>query len=138
MAAPTGATSLKALQTALYGKLHGDATLLALVTGVYDDVPEDTNYPYVVIGEFTEEPLNAMGKHGKEVTATLHVWSQYKGFAEAYDIANRIQVLLDEVALTVTGYTHVSTQYEFGESIREPDGVTRHIPLRYRIWLEEA
>ena len=50
------------LQQAIYDALTGDATLMALITGVYADIeppnlPEaNTDFPYVVIGQDSLSP----------------------------------------------------------------------------------
>ena len=41
------------LQEALYSRLNGDSTLGALITGVFDAVPDDTALPIVIIGPTT-------------------------------------------------------------------------------------
>ena len=41
-----------ALQSTIYSTLSGDSTLTStLGASVFDDVPESTSFPYVVLGE---------------------------------------------------------------------------------------
>jgi hypothetical protein len=47
-----------AVQRAIYRTLAEDDELQSLVSGVFDDVPEGTEFPYVVIGEGTLLPDN--------------------------------------------------------------------------------
>ena len=42
-----------ALQERIYSTLNGDSTLGALITGVFDGVPDGQTLPIVVIGEQT-------------------------------------------------------------------------------------
>ncbi len=37
------------LQKAIYGALTGDSTLMAMITGVHDHVPQETAFPYVTV-----------------------------------------------------------------------------------------
>lgn len=129
-----------AVQTALYTRLKGDSTLMGLVTGVYDYVPETAVYPYIVIGEAIETPRNAHDRYGRQTVVTLHVWDQYKGFKRVLQIGARIQALLDHQPLTLTGLAHVATRYEFGQPLTDPEppGDIRHLVLRYRIVTEQT
>jgi hypothetical protein len=65
-----------AVQRAIYRTLAEDDELQSLVSGVFDDVPEGTEFPYVVIGEGTLLPDNYLTGFGREVRVTLHVWSR--------------------------------------------------------------
>lgn len=121
------------VQTAIYDKLTGDSTLMALITGVYDHVPEGTVHPYVVIGETTATAENAHDRIGKDQVVTLHVWSKQHGFSEALEIAARICTVLEHQSLTVSGYDHVLTAFEFAQTLRDPDPEIRHVPVRFRI-----
>ena len=63
------------LQTAVYQRLSNDASLLNLVTGVYDHVTAGTAFPYVYLGE----PLLNIGQEVKieeivEETIAIHVY----------------------------------------------------------------
>jgi hypothetical protein len=82
------------LQAAIYQTITADAELSALVRGVYDSLPQDTEFPYVVIGADTEKPWNSLTEIGREYTVTLHVFSQYPGMRECKQIAGRIIALL--------------------------------------------
>lgn len=122
------------LQEAIYSRLSGDATLTTtLGAGVFDHVDDSQAFPYVAIGDLTEIPRDTMGKTGREMTVTIHAWSQFKGMDQVNNIQNRVDELLDRWAPTVTGWTAVQMLREFYETFRDPDGVTRHGVMRYRI-----
>ncbi|WP_431888735.1 DUF3168 domain-containing protein [Nocardiopsis alba] len=133
----TSPSALDAVQAALYARLTGDAELMALVSGVYDDVAEGTPYPYVALGESMETPDNTHDGKGRSTVVTLHVWSRYAGFTEATRIAGRLVELLDERPLNVTGRTHISTRFEFSQTLRDPDPRLRHVPVRFRVSTEQ-
>lgn len=134
----TAESPMRAIQAALYEVLSEDATLSGMVTGVHDDVPEDAALPYVVIGDFIEVPRNSQDRRGWETLATLDVWSNYRGNWEAADIAARLAALLDHQPLTLPGYHHVVTRFEFSQTLRDPDDPKlRHVPVRFRIVTEE-
>lgn len=127
------------VQAAVLQRLKGDATLSGLITGVYDYLPEETPFPYVMVGEATEVPGNAHDRYGRETVVTLHVWSQYRGYAQALKIGARVTALLDHQPLTITGLDHVVTRYEFSQTLTDPEspGNIRHLVLRYRVVTEQ-
>lgn len=132
-------SSLGPIQTAIYTRLTGDATLLALATGgVHDWVPEGTNKPYVHIGETIATPRNAHDRFGRRAVTTIHVWSTEHGFSEVNTIKSRITELLDHQPLTVTGHDVVMCHFEFEQNLNDPDPEIRHGVIRFAITTEET
>ncbi|MFE6223330.1 DUF3168 domain-containing protein [Streptomyces sp. NPDC057854] len=127
------------VQAAVYARLTGDEQLSALITGVYDYVPEDVAFPYVTVGEAIETPDNTVAGLGRETVVTLHVWTRARGHAKGLAIAARITALLDHQPLTLAGAHHVATRYEFGQTLTDPEppGDIRHVVLRYRVVTEQ-
>lgn len=128
------------IQAAVLELLEGDATLSGLITGVYDYLPETIPFPYVVVGEATDAPDNSHDRYGRQTVITLHVWSQYHGYAQALGIASRVNALLDHQPLTIVGLDHVVTRYEFSQALTDPEapGNIRHVVLRYRVLTEQS
>ncbi|WP_329615012.1 DUF3168 domain-containing protein [Streptomyces brevispora] len=135
----TAPSPMLPLQGAVLAVLRGDSTLTALAPGVYDYVPEKAAYPFVVIGEALETPVNAHDRFGRETVMTLHVWSQHRGHSQGLAIAARITALLDHQPLTVPGLAHVVTRFEFSQTLTDPEppGDIRHVVLRYRVITEQ-
>jgi len=127
------------VQGAMDARLRGDAELMSMIKGLYDYVPEDCEYPFVVTGDVIETPDNRLASFGRQTVVTLHVWSQYRGYAQALRIGARITALLDHQPLTVPGLAHVVTRYEFGQTLTDPEppGDIRHLVLRYRVVTEQ-
>ena len=75
-----------ALQQSVFTTITGgtltDVDGTSITSKVFDDVPEGTAYPYVVIGEETAIPMGAKDVDAHEHTLTIHVWSQYRGRKE--------------------------------------------------------
>jgi hypothetical protein len=130
-------SSLQPIQTAIYDRLTTDLSLMDKITGVYDDVDQDIQFPYVTIGDSTSIPWRTQTRFGEEVTVTLHIWSRYQGYREAYEILDDLNRLLADKDLNVDGYDAVAVYYEFMESFRDPDGQTRHVVVRYRLQVQE-
>lgn len=132
MSSPAGA-----IQAALYNRLVSDSTLMGMITGVFDHVPEDEIHPYVTLGEGTEIPDNALSELGKENTQTLHAWVRERGTKTGQDILNRVSQLLDQQPLSVGGHHLVAVRFEYAETLRDPDPEIRHVVMRFRILTEE-
>lgn len=121
-----------ALQTAIYTALSSDTALSNMITGVYDDVPEGTAYPYVVIGEDTAINNGTKTLDGLQYTVTLHAWSQYRGRKEVKEIMARVYEILHNADLSVNNASLVNIRQEFTDSVVDADGITRHGVMRFR------
>ena len=121
----------KTVYTALTGAsitdYNGDA-----ITGVFDDVPESTAYPYIVIGEETAIDSSAKDKDIFEHTLTIHIWSQYRGRRDIKEIMKQVHDTLHDSSLSVTGASMVNMRQEFQTTLLEGDGITRHGVMRFR------
>lgn len=126
------------LQLAVVGKLRAHAPLMALVSGVYDEVPEQVAHPYVSLGSITENVDDAHNQRGLEASVVLHVWSKYSGFKQAADILAELDAALDRQPLTVAGFRDVSIAHQQHTELRDPDPDIRHINVSYRVWLTKA
>jgi len=126
------------IQTAIYTALTGDTTLMTLVNGVYDWVPEGTLMPYVVIGEAMATPRNSHDRFGRRNVETLHVWSQQQGMKQINAIMSRITTILDHQTLTVTGHDAVMCHHEFEQTLNDPDPEIRHGVIRFAVTTEET
>tara|TARA_Y100000592_G_C5219867_1_gene198951 strand:- start:34 stop:441 length:408 start_codon:yes stop_codon:yes gene_type:complete len=122
-----------ALQSAIYSTLNGDSNLTStLGAGIFNDVTEGTNTPFVTIGDDTASEYDTKDLDGTETTINIDVWSEYKGSKECKQIMDRIHDLLHDSNISVTGFNLVNLRFEFSDIIRDPDGVTRHGVMRFR------
>lgn len=131
-------TAQPAFQQAVYARLAGDATLSALITGVFDEVTTEGRPPYVVIADFLENSSEAHDRDGVDLTFRVDVWSVYRGYKEAATINKEIVRLLHRpaVPLAVTGFQNVSIFNESHQFMRDSDPDLRRCMTRYRSWLE--
>lgn len=133
----TARSPLEAIQDAIYDRLSGDSELGA---AVYDEVPEPAPKPYVRLGEATAIPDNAHGQIGWQTTQTLHVWSEYEGYAEANRIAGRVVELLDHQPMTLEPPHEVTqVRFEFAQTLTDPKSPhPRHVPVRLRFFTAQT
>lgn len=98
----------------------------------------DTSFPYVVIGNDTLVAWDTDDATGVEVTVTLHFWSRAAGFSQVKTIMDAAYSRLHRANLTKSGYNIVDCLFEFGQTMSDPDGVTKHGVQRYRLTFEGA
>lgn len=120
-----------ALQSAVYQRLSD-----ALSVPVYDDVPANAEFPYVVLGEDTHIPWDTDDSTGAESTITLHIWSRERGKREAKQIQGEIYAALNRYDLPVSGFHTVTMEFDYSDVILDADGRTRHGVARYRTIVE--
>lgn len=135
-----GTTSLLDIQTAIYNKLTSDAPLMALITGVYDDIPIGQKFPYVNIGESTENKFNTFDRQGHDVTTNINIYSDYEGFKEGLNILHRIVELLDYQSITLTENNLVYIRYDGSDTLllMLDEGRTKYIRSRFRLLVQEV
>ena len=126
-----------ALQQSIFTKITSgaltDVARTSITTKVFDDVPEGTAYPYVIIGEETATNFGTKDKDANEHTLTIHVWSQYRGRKEIKNIMSQIYTILHNTDITVSGASLVNIRHEFEQTLLEADGITRHGVMRFRV-----
>lgn len=96
---------IKALRSAVYGLLSGDATLLGLVNGVYEYRGATMAYPYVYLDVMQAQEWGKMVSRGADITFTIQVSTRDKDSSACGNILARLQTLLHHASPTVTGHT---------------------------------
>jgi hypothetical protein len=116
------------LQSAIYTVLNADSTLDGIIgdNKIFDNVPQDTAYPYVVIGNFTVTNRGTKSLDGNEYSLDIDVWSTYRGKKEISDAMERIYELLHDATYSVSGADMVISQVRNTITLVENDGITRH------------
>lgn len=94
---------LVTLQQAIYAQLSGDAALQNLVNGIYDQPPADAVFPYIAIEQISTQDWRFRGGRGVRAQLMLRVYSRYHGKSECHSILARMDALLHEASLTVSG-----------------------------------
>lgn len=133
-------TGLLDLQIAIFQRLSQDPELMSRVTGVYDRVPEDTEYPYVTIGEPDVTPEETKTSFRENIPWTMHAFTfnNGEGKAPAYKILNSMLMSLTRTRLAVPGYTLHQVKMESYRVFEDIDGETHHAILRVRFILQKT
>lgn len=118
-----------ALQAALYGRLSAE-----LSCPVYDAVPSDATYPYVVLdAEAVTNASPLSGRKREHRYIYLSVWSTYAGQAEVKRLNAEIAAALDGRPLELSTGRAVAVRVERMATQREPDGVTYQGTVTVRV-----
>ena len=99
---------LQAVQQGLYNKLSGDALLMDMVTGVYDAVPQHAALPYVVLGDGSADDVPQLQAKISECTMQLYVWTSGGGRKAALAILQRLNALLHQATLPMSGHSLIA------------------------------
>lgn len=126
-----------ALQKALIAHLKADATLDVLLGGrVWDQPPEEPEWPYLLVGRSESRPLGADGG-GMEHVLTLTCVSRFRGTEEARAVLAAVRVRLDDAAVEADGIRTVSLGVRFADVYPAADRARTFAVLRVRAVTEE-
>lgn len=120
------------LQKALYDALTGDSSLMALITGIYDHVEQETAFPYVTIGESSISAFDTKDTDGMEHILTINTWSRKRGRKEIKQIHAEIYRILQNENIPISNQVIILMQFDFEEIYLDSDGLTYHGVLRFR------
>lgn len=112
---------------------------MALVSGVYDHVPQDAAFPYLSLGDETSTPDDTDDITGADLSFAVHTWSRYRGQKEVQDIQHEVWSALHRSNLTVEGAAFVGCHLESTQpTTLDPDGITHHGVQLFRVLLFEV
>lgn len=113
------ASSANALQTAIFSRLTGDATLTGMIGAgaVFDRRLTGRPMPYLVISEIVTSDF---GPDAEEHLVTIEAWSDAEGRKQAQDIAARAKLLLDGAVPSLVGFVLVNMVHRSTRARREP------------------
>lgn len=129
---------------ALYGKLAGDSTLTTLLgtpaTGYsqsiyYQQAPQGANFPYVILNKQAGTPRYALKSRAYDNDVWLIKGVDRSTSADTVDaISARLDVLLTDASLSISGRTHLYLRRESDVDYAEVvDGKTyRHSGSTFR------
>lgn len=105
---------------------------------IFDNLPEQAEFPYVVLGEVSGRDWSDKFGPGQEVFSTVHIWSQYPGRKEAAEMQDAILRVLTSSPLALGPDFHAAFgTLDMSEMIIDIDGVTRHGIVRVKYLIEE-
>jgi hypothetical protein len=116
------------------------ASVPAVSGRVHDRVPQSVGFPHLQIGDIQTVEDGADCIDGTEVTVTLHVWSRATGAVEARSIAASCRLCLHEWLpdLSAQGFRCVEHMHRDTRLVGDPDGVTSHAVLTFRLLIDRT
>jgi len=134
------AQSLWAVQAAVYERLAGDTALAALLpaSGIFDAVPDDTPFPYIVFGDLTARPADTQGTTGYDITLDIETYSRNAGMKEAKGLMQAVYDCLHNQSFSIEGQTLLLCLETASNCTLQPDGRTRKSVQRFHLITEPA
>lgn len=120
-----------AMQGAIVAKSKADCPSVS--QRVYDNVPSDAVFPYIVVGEFQTVDDSADCVDGAEIFIPLHVWSRAVGQVEAKRVASDLRSSLHNAELDLgPHWNFLLIEHRSTLVLKDPDGVTTHAVVNFR------
>lgn len=127
------------LQKALYEALVADVGVSALVDGrVYDNVPEDAEFPYISFGPTDEIDEEEAVAQQEEHFVQIDVWDRSNArLAPAKRVSDAVKVALHRAELALPApYVVSNLSIPQKRVFLDRDGVTAHAVLSVRAEIE--
>lgn len=131
----------EAVLTAIVTTLKASTGVTGLVASrIYNNVPQDTTYPYVVVTLSDTRRQDTYGRAGSLGSVDVRVVSQERGDQEGMRILDHINRALDQTKPTLTGHAMLGLAWDDLTRYQEVvNGVpTRHHCASYRAWTEQS
>ncbi len=117
-------TAMASVLTSIVTQLKASSSVTTLATGgVFNNVPQDTAYPYVVVGAPNETRWDCWGAPGKTLSVQVEAVSNSRGDKEAVGILNACIAALHFQRPTVANHNLAGIVYDEGNSYKDPEMV---------------
>jgi len=126
------------VQTAHIAALKADVTLQGFIgTKIYDYVPENTAYPYIVYHIAESDEWDTTTEDGDEHSVYVHVWDDAEGSKRTRQINQRVfELLHDNASYSLTDHNMVNARRVMRAVDRE--GQLYHGVQLFRVVTEET
>lgn len=130
------------MQGAIYSALTTNATLMAMVNGVYDSVPPDpwggTKLAYISFGPEDSNIDDVDCITGEEISLQLDIWSRKPGRVHAKQICDAVKSILHRSDIVLAENALAEIELENVRILKDPDQTTTHGVMTFRIAVEEV
>jgi len=120
------------VQSGFRTKLTGDSTLMAIITGVFDEAPNIQPYPFISFGEKVKVPWSTFQKASWEVAIMLDIWAALDSGDTAMTVLAEVDRILHYQKLTMTSYDNALTENENTVTQEDETNQVRHVAIRFR------
>jgi Protein of unknown function (DUF3168) len=123
-----------ALQTAIRAALLADASLVTLLGGahVFDEMPRGEQAPYVAFNGLETRDWSVHDQKAHELFVSLEISTNERGRTQAHGICERIEAVLDNAVLVLTGHKLINLRCVFWNVSRMKNDKTIGATMRFR------
>lgn len=107
------------LQEAVFSSLSASTTLGLKLTGIYDQPPQDAQYPYVSMGNTTLQPVDLKDRTGTRVNFDITVWSSEPSQMEAKELMADVISVLHQSNPPLDGFDLVGVRLVSANVVRQ-------------------
>ena len=127
------------LQGVIVARLKADSAVRALVADrVYDNVPDDADFPRITLGATDETSDDAECIEGLAISFQVDCWSRAVGFPQVRQLSDAVRRSLHEADLTLADNALVTIAHRQTRVFRDPDGLTSHAAMTFDAFVEVA
>lgn len=134
------------LREAIFAALKAHAPLAALLAtdpldataAVYDHVPQNATFPYLVVGNPDGVGHDTDDTLGWDADLTIHAWSRFRGQEEVERIQRETDNAINRAEPTIVDARIVTLHRIEARELLDDDGLTRHGIHRFRAIIEET
>jgi len=115
------------LQKAIVEALLADTTITAIVGDrVYEEVMENSEFPYIVLGDTQEIDDSVQCLDASEIFVDVHAWTNTPGFADIKRLTNAIRRVIHNADLVLDEERCVSIRHRITRTFPDQDIVVKH------------
>ena len=92
------------LQEEVFSLLSNDTTLGLKLTGIYDQPPQNAQYPYIAMGDTSIQPADLKDREGTKVSFDIMVWSNESSQMEAKELMADVNAVLHQASPQLSGF----------------------------------
>jgi len=125
------------VQVAIYEQLKNNATLMALIDGIYDEPETNNAYPYITIGDGVESPDDSHSTLGYEDYLTFVIYTKPAGLGSytAKNILAKMNDVINTKKFSMTSKNMLICEFDNATPFRNKD--IRGLIVRYKVITEE-
>lgn len=112
-------------QRAAIAALEGSSGLMGLVSGVYDNVPQNVAAPYVYFGDVQAQEKQSLASKVQIFQLEVFLVSESLGKKQLYQVAAQVEVVLTGASFSLMGgYVHFGTRLLRSDYEQQSDSKT--------------
>lgn len=106
--------------------------LLGSPLRLYDELPDPVQYPFVWFGRHVSRPMDGEAAPLMEHDLTLHVWSRFRGRAQAREVLSAVRDSLKTIHPDPGDVQLISLRVVFADYLRAANGRSIQAVMRLR------